>query len=99
MLCVGNARLVFSICVAFAGSLLRLGHEESGGFHLRGNSSVGKSTGQHLACSVWGSRDYKQTWRATINGLEGIAALYNDGLLVLDERWHKPTLKPLVKRG
>jgi len=46
---------------------------------------VGKSTGQHLACSVWGSRDYKQTWRATINGLEGIAALYNDGLLVLDE--------------
>ena len=98
VLCVGNARLVFSICVAFAGSLLRLGHEESGGFHLRGNSSVGKSTGQHLACSVWGSRDYKQTWRATINGLEGIAALYNDGLLVLDERWHKPTLKPLVKR-
>ncbi|TQC99995.1 DUF927 domain-containing protein [Moraxellaceae bacterium AER2_44_116] len=85
VLCVGNSRLVFSVCVAFAGSLLRLGHEESGGFHLRGNSSVGKSTGQHLACSVWGSRDYKQTWRATINGLEGIAALYNDGLLVLDE--------------
>lgn len=84
-LCVGNSRLVFSVCVAFAGCLLRLGHEESGGFHLRGNSSVGKSTGQHLACSVWGSRDYKQTWRATINGLEGIAALYNDGLLVLDE--------------
>jgi putative DNA primase/helicase len=85
VLCVGNSRLVLSICVAFAGSLLRLAHEESGGFHLRGNSSVGKSTGQHLACSVWGSRDYKQTWRATINGLEGIAALYNDGLLVLDE--------------
>lgn len=84
-LCVGNSRLVFSICVAFAGALLRLAHEESGGFHLRGNSSVGKSTGQHLACSVWGSRDYKQTWRATINGLESIAALYNDGLLVLDE--------------
>ncbi|MDO8414638.1 MAG: DUF927 domain-containing protein [Agitococcus sp.] len=84
-LCVGNSRLVFSVCTAFAGTLLKLIGDESGGFHLRGDSSLGKSTAQHAACSVWGNRDYKQSWRATINGLEATAAMYNDGLLVLDE--------------
>ncbi len=26
-----------------------------------------------------------RAWRATDNGLEGVAALYNDGLLLLDK--------------
>lgn len=38
-----------------------------------------------MACSVWGNRNFKKTWRATITGLEVTAAMYNDGLLVLDE--------------
>ncbi|TXI80667.1 MAG: DUF927 domain-containing protein [Crocinitomicaceae bacterium] len=85
-LAVGNSRLVFALGVAFAAPLLNLiGEVEGGGFHFRGSSSTGKSTAQNLACSVWGSPSYKHTWRATINGLEAIAAMHNDGLLILDE--------------
>lgn len=85
-LSAGNSRLVFALSVAFAGSLLEIAGEASGGFHLRGASSCGKSTAQKLAASVWGHPEtYRRFWRATANGLEGLAALHNDGLLVLDE--------------
>jgi uncharacterized protein (DUF927 family) len=86
MLAAGNSRLVFALSVAFAGTLLHLVGEDSGGFHLRGESSSGKSTALKLAASVWGSPGaYPRLWRATANGLEGLAALHNDGLLILDE--------------
>jgi len=86
MLASGNSRLVFSLSVAFAGTLAEIAGEDSGGFHLRGASSSGKSTSLKVAASVWGSPDtYPRTWRATSNGLEGIATLHNDGLLILDE--------------
>jgi uncharacterized protein (DUF927 family) len=82
----GNSRLVFAISIAFAGPLLELAGEDSGGFHLRGPSSTGKSTALKLAASVWGNPSaYCRLWRATANGLEGLAALHNDGLLILDE--------------
>lgn len=84
-LAAGNSRLVFAISSAFAAPLLNLVGFESGGFHLRGNSSAGKTTALRVAASVWGGSDYMQRWRATDNGLEGLAALHNDGLLVLDE--------------
>src|SRR5690606_40758644 len=35
--------------------------------------------------SVWGGPDFIRTWRATSNGLEGIAAALSDTALVLDE--------------
>ena len=39
-----------------------------------------------IAASVWGKPDaYCRLWRSTTNGLEGLAALHNDGLLILDE--------------
>lgn len=82
----GNSRMVFAISVAFAGPLAAIAGEVSGGFHLRGSSSSGKSTALKAACSVWGAPDaYLRLWRATANGLEGLAALHNDGVLVLDE--------------
>jgi uncharacterized protein (DUF927 family) len=82
----GNSRLVFALSIAFAGPLLELAGEDSGGFHLRGPSSTGKSTALKLAASVWGNPlAYCRLWRATANGLEGLAALHNDGLLILDE--------------
>lgn len=84
-LCVGNSRLVFALSSAFAAPLLHLVGMESGGFHFRGDSSTGKTTALRVAASVWGGLDYMQRWRATSNGLEGLAALHNDGLLVLDE--------------
>lgn len=82
----GNSRLVFALSVAFAGSLAEVVGEDSGGFHLRGGSSSGKSTALKVAASVWGNPStYPRLWRATANGLEGLAALHNDGLLILDE--------------
>ncbi|MGA7741358.1 MAG: DUF927 domain-containing protein [Polyangia bacterium] len=85
-LAVGNSRLVFAISAAFAGSLADLAAEDGGGFHLRGGSSDGKTTALRMAASVWGDPAvYVRTWRATANGLEAVAALHNDGLLLLDE--------------
>jgi uncharacterized protein (DUF927 family) len=85
-LSAGNSRLVFAICAALAGPLAELACEDSGGFHLRGASSSGKTTALKVAASVWGDPSaYPRLWRATANGLEGLAALHNDGLLILDE--------------
>jgi uncharacterized protein (DUF927 family) len=82
----GNSRLVFAISAALAAPLLDVVGEESGGFHLRGASSSGKTTALKVASSVWGHPNtYSRLWRATTNGLEGLAALHNDGLLILDE--------------
>jgi putative DNA primase/helicase len=39
-----------------------------------------------VAASVWGNpQSYCRLWRSTTNGLEGLASLHNDGLLILDE--------------
>lgn len=85
-LAAGNSRLVFALSVAFAGPLADVVGEDSGGFHFRGSSSSGKTTALKAAASVWGSpNNYPRLWRATTNGLEGLAALHNDGLLILDE--------------
>lgn len=85
--CVGNSRLVLAVCAGFAGPLLRPTGNETGGIHLCGASSVGKSSALSVAGSVCGGGDggYVRQWRATTNGLEGIAHSHNDGLLALDE--------------
>lgn len=85
---IGNSRLGLAISAAFAAPLLYPTGSESGGFHFRGGSSTGKTTALTVAGSVWGGggmRGYVRTWRATSNGLEGVAALHCDALLCLDE--------------
>ncbi len=84
-LCVGNTRLVFALCAAFAGPLLRLADVEGGGFSFEGGSSCGKTTCLQVAASVWGGPAHVRPWRATDNGLEGVCVLHNDNLLILDE--------------
>lgn len=84
-LCVGNSRLTFCVSAAFAGALLRFSGQSSGGFHLMGNSTVGKTTALRAAASVFGGRDYMRSWRATSNAMESTAAQHSDGLLILDE--------------
>jgi len=82
----GNSRLMFGISCAFAGPLLTLVGEQSGGIHLVGPSSIGKTSILVTASSVWGDpRKFSRTWRTTVNGLEGIATVSNDSILVLDE--------------
>jgi putative DNA primase/helicase len=85
-LAAGNTRLVLAISAALAGTLLELIGEDSGGLHLVGPSSCGKTTALRVAASVWGKPEtFMRQWRATANGLEGLAAVHNDGLLCLDE--------------
>lgn len=73
---VGNSRLAFAMSAAFAGPLLLPAEAESGGFHFRGGSSIGKTTALQVAGSIWGERDFPRTWRATSNGLESVALMH-----------------------
>jgi putative DNA primase/helicase len=87
-LAVGNSRLILAISMAFAGPLVGPCSEEGGGVHLKGPSSIGKSTALKAGASVWGSGDnagYVKSWRATANGLEGVCLNHNDTFLCLDE--------------
>ena len=90
----GNPLLVFCLSAAFTGPLLKVVNMENGGFHLYGGSSRGKTTAAQVGASVWGcgadpaadaELSYIQRWNTTQNGLEGLAAAHNDGLIVLDE--------------
>ncbi|MBI1209657.1 MAG: DUF927 domain-containing protein [Azospirillum sp.] len=80
---VGNSRLVLSIAAAFAGPLLYLLGDESGGLHFVGGSSIGKTTTLRLAASVWGCEVH--SWRTTDNAAEALARGASDAVLCLDE--------------
>jgi uncharacterized protein (DUF927 family) len=84
-LCQGNSRAVLSVCIGLAPPLLKLLDEANGGFHIRGNSSCGKTLCLAAGSSVWGGDGLIRTWNMTVNGLEGVAAMHNDVLLPLDE--------------
>ena len=90
----GNSRLMLALCASFAAPLLEIAGHESGGFNFTGQSSTGKTTALVAAGSVWGkgssSGGYVQNWRATSNGLEGLAALHSDAALCLDEIGQAP---------
>lgn len=83
--CSGNTLMIVAVSLAFAGTLLEPLGLAGGGIHLRGASSRGKSTVQRVAVSVWGTPSFLHSWRATANGLEGVAAACNSTLLALDE--------------
>ena len=83
--CELNPRLNFAVSCAFAAPLLKLCGIEGGGFHFYGQSSCGKTTLLRVATSVCGGKDFMNNWRATINGIEGLAEKRNDTLMVLDE--------------
>jgi putative DNA primase/helicase len=84
----GHALPVLAISAAFAGPLLKLAGQEGGGVHIFGASSKGKTTIIQAAASAWGrgaTPGYVRSWRATANGLEGVAASASDTVLILDE--------------
>ena len=56
--CAGNSRLVLAVACAFAALLLHPAGAESGGLHLVGESSSGKTTALKVAASVFGAPDY-----------------------------------------
>ena len=74
--------------MSFAAAVQNLVGAESGGVNMTGPSSIGKTTILIVAGSVWGGggmQGYRRQWRATLNGLEGVAAMHSDALLALDE--------------
>src|SRR5207248_5407942 len=76
------------ISAGFAGPLLDVTGDPSGGVHVTGKSQSGKTTLLCTTASIWGIGDAGgqiRTWRATANGLEGAAAASSDGVLILDE--------------
>lgn len=86
--CVGNALLIFAASIAFAGPCLELTGDRSGGFHFMGPSSKGKSTAERVPASVYGRPEpggFIESWRATANATESVAARYSGTVLVLDE--------------
>lgn len=85
---IGNSRLIVALSAAFAGPLIGPCSAEGGGLHFRGASSTGKSTALLASGSVWGGGEvtgFVRSWRATANGLEGVALGHSDTLLCLDE--------------
>ncbi|EPB6108291.1 DUF927 domain-containing protein [Yersinia enterocolitica] len=83
--CIGNSRVAFAVSLAFAAPLLRLVGMDGGGYHLKGESTDGKTTTMKAATSVCGGPDYWHTWRSTGNALEGTASRRNDAAMMLDE--------------
>ena len=74
--CAGNSRLAFAVSAALTAPLLYPFSAESGGFHLQGASSIGKTTALLVGGSVWGRgglKGYVRQRQATANGLEGAA--------------------------
>ena len=57
--------------------------QESGGFHFKGGSSIGKTSALHAARSTWGCA--LGSWRTTDNAAEATAAGACDTLHLLDE--------------
>lgn len=87
-LAVGNDLAALFLAAAFAGPILDIVGEPSGGLHAFGASQKGKTTILRMAASAWGKPEAGaalRTWRSTSNGLEGVAAACNDALLSLDE--------------
>jgi len=80
-----NPLLLIALSAGFAGPMMALCNAEGGGIHFVGDSSTGKTTAIEASCSIWGGPNYRRSWRATANGMEGAAALFNDCLLALDE--------------
>jgi putative DNA primase/helicase len=82
--CAGNSRLILGLGISFAAPLLPIVNIESGGFHLVGDTSQGKTTILSVAASVMGIKDIPH-WRTTTNGLESTATAFNHLCLPLDE--------------
>lgn len=77
---------VLAFSCAFSGQLVTPLAIESGGFHIYGTSTDGKSTITKASCSIWGNpKHISKPWRTTDNALENEAELRNDGFLNLDE--------------
>jgi putative DNA primase/helicase len=91
--CLNSSRLIFSVCLAFTGPILRfVDGPKGGGFQLWGDAETGKTTSAMVAGSVWGCHrgdrrelGFAETWNSTGGKMEVTALAHRDCLLILDE--------------
>jgi putative DNA primase/helicase len=84
---------IFLVCAALYGFLLKPAQQDSGGFHLTGGSSSGKTTVLQVAASVHGSGadptesgdSFIKRWNTTDSAQESVAQAANDSALLMDE--------------
>jgi uncharacterized protein (DUF927 family) len=84
----GHRLATLAISTALASPLLYVGGYESGGVHVYGRSSIGKTSSLRLAASVWGrgaEGGNLRSWRSTANALEATLAGACDIGLAIDE--------------
>ena len=83
----GNSRLVAAVSIALGGIAIGLFDAQLGiGLHLRGLSSLGKTTALRVAASVFGPAHTEvRSWSATDSGLEVLAVRHHHRCLVIDE--------------
>nr|ELR5131497.1 DUF927 domain-containing protein [Providencia rettgeri] len=77
--------VMLCLCSAFAGMCIYFTEIESGGKHIYGGSSSGKSTVLKSAASVFGDSSYILDWNITEAAFEQQAESRNHGLLLTDE--------------
>ena len=83
-----NSRAALAIAMSFTGCLMRPLGIEGGGIHFWGRTSMSKTSIATAAGATWGGGapdGFVNSWRATDNGLEGLAAIHNDTFFILDE--------------
>lgn len=88
VLALSSSRLMLSLTTSFSAYLTRWVGIESGGFHIFGVSSMGKSTSLYLAESVRGPRQGLGSWDFSESGITDYMAGHNDSLITLDELKH-----------
>lgn len=83
----GNSRLVAAVSIALGGIAIGLFDTQLGiGLHLRGLSSLGKTTALRVAASVFGPAHKEvRSWSATDSGLETLAVRHHHRCLIIDE--------------
>lgn len=82
----GNSRFCLLLGAAFAAPLMKFFGIDGGILHIYGESSIGKTTAQRVAQSVWGHGiEAAESWNTTTFAVTNNAAARHDGLLTLDE--------------
>ncbi len=85
MFAIYSSRLMLGLCSALSGAIIKFTDVENGGFHIHGDSSMGKSSSIKFAASIRCSKDGICNWNITPAALEETAMAHNDSTLLLDE--------------
>lgn len=85
VLALSSSCLMLSLTTSLSAYLTRWVGIESGGFHIFGDSSMGKSTSLYFAESVRGPRQGLGSWDFSETGITDYMTGHNDSLITLDE--------------